>query len=439
MARKDLRMALATRLAVVKTRGPLKRATPKESNLANWDRETLAFAAMNPDHSEPGRALALSALEQRLGKDGAHQAMDQFINALPTPGYLRAADIAENDAVFFGAGRYLRIGLGVAASIATVLFIALFFVIMAVPGWDDAVKQGLITQDERTAYDAMVSGPEKEARLAEFFARPGVEQLLGPAEAATNAAATWAWWAWIAFPLWALATSLRQKPARILLLRKFNNKELGRSIEKMSNANLRPYGHVFTLADKHFKRNPVWSFISSFWASPFTLMVRCITVPIGFVRRFWDRSRDGPILIWNANDFRHFARRFEDRGGLNLEMARTQRKTIMVRTSDAWWQHVVELIMHACDVVVIDMTDVAAGTIWELRKIPAEDVGERVVFTCREDRVDEARTHLRTHGFGEAVDIVQVYDRRGRFKDKVGFRDAMRQAMLRRLSKQAPA
>jgi hypothetical protein len=165
------------------------------------------------------------------------------------------------------------------------------------------------------------------------------------------------------------------------------------------------------------------------------LLVRVFTVPIGFVHRFFDRSRNGPILIWSATDFKNFAKRFEDRWGLNLEVARTQRKAVMVRTSDSWWQHVVELIMHAVDVIVIDLTQVAAGTVWELRKVPAEDVGERVVFTCREDRLEAAREELANHGYGAWVDQIQIYDRNGKFRDHARFRSAMRHAMQRRLAR----
>jgi hypothetical protein len=118
----------------------------------------------------------------------------------------------------------------------------------------------------------------------------------------------------LAFPVWAFVTAWRCKPARILLQR--------------------PYGHVFTLADRHSKRNPIWRFVSQFCASPITMPMRPLAVPVGFVRHFWDRLRDGPTLVWNTNDHRRFTKRFEDRAGLNLEMTHTQRKTIMVRTPD---------------------------------------------------------------------------------------------------------
>lgn len=436
--RHAIRRSLNSRLKSVRTHKVLKADPPSagaEALVAQLSDEDLVFAAQNPDHSEAGRALAFRTLANKMGPEAAELRMEAFVNALPTPGYFTANDIAKNDWIFFGLGRWIRVGLGLLAALATIAFLAYFVYMLTQPAWTDAISQGLLTQTDYDTWQAMTEGADKDAREAELMARPGVAELVGPYEEASDTAAEYVLWAWLIFPVWALVTGMRRKPARVLLLRKFNNKEVGKSLEKLSKRNLRTYGHVFTLADKHFKRNWIYSFLSAFWASPLTLLVRVFTVPIGFVHRFFDRSRNGPILIWNSNDFKHFAKRFEDRWGLNLEVARTQRKAVMVRTSDTWWQHVVELIMHAVDVIVIDLTQVAAGTVWELRKVPAEDVGERVVFTCRDDRLDAARQELTIHGYGAWIDQIQVYDKHGKFHDHARFRSAMRHAMQRRLAR----
>lgn len=436
MSRVLLRQALARRLSDVRTISGLVGQTPKSEVVAKLTDSALAFAAQNPDHSEAGRGLARAELARRVGEAEAQRRMDEFVNGLPTPGFLKAEDVSQNDNVFFGLGRWLRIAAGLAASAATILSIAYFVYVMTQPSLADAVERGLVPKAQYEAYLAMPVGDERTAEEKRLESLPGVAEVVAGENAAVDGAANWVLASWLAFPVWALGTASRRKPARILLLRKFNNRAIGRSIEKMSNANLRPYGHVFTLADKHFKRNWLWSFLSQFWASPLTMMVRFVTVPIGFVRRFWDRSRDGPILVWHARDFRHFARRFEDRPGLNLEMARTQRKAVMVRTSDAWWQHVVEITMHAADVIVIDLTEVSSGTVWELQKAPQEDVVERVVFVVREDRSEQARAELLTHGYAEHVPHLQIYGANGRFVDRASFRAEVRAALTRRLQRQ---
>lgn len=434
MARTHLRRALDQKLRGLRTIPGLRRAQPLAQAADGLDDRALAFAAQNPDHSPAGQAMARAALQARLGATEAQAAMDRVVNDTPTQGFLNAADIANDDRVFFGLGRWLRILAGLAASAATLASIGVFVFLMGQPTLKDAVEMGLVPEAEYQAYMDMPIGEARSAVEARLEALPGVAEVVAGENAAVQSAANWVWASWLSFPLWAFVTASRRKPARVLLLRKFNDRGIGRSLEKMSNRNLRPYGHVFTLADKHFKRNAFLSFVSQFWVGPFTMLMRMVTVPVGMVRRLWDRSRDGPILVWHARDFQNFVRRFEDRGGLNLEMARTQRKAIMVRTSDAWWQHVVEVTMHAVDVIVVDLTEVSAGTVWELQKIPAENVGERVVFTVREDRIDSAKDNLRLHGFPQHVDAVQVYKRNGVFLDAPAFREALRAAMVRRLS-----
>lgn len=471
MLRMALRRELRRRLSHVRVVGELKRPQPRtgraQALLAAMNNDALCFAAQNPEHSQAGRTLAREALVQRVGEDAAARGMEDFVNCLPTPGFLSEHDVAKSDWVFFGLGRWVRITLGFSAVVASILFV---IGIMGSPAEDQAFQQaidaGLVTEAEfQTFKDLTFTAPEfienaerraeLEDRARAIIAPDDPAGVLDPTADAVRLAlraregmdepfryydqyTSWngqtLMWAWLLFPVWAFVTGLRRKPARLLLLRKFNNKEVGKSLEKMSKRNLRPYGHVFTLADKHFKRNWLFAFLSTFWASPFTLLQRVFTVPIGLVRRRFDRSRDGPILIWNTRDFRNFARRFEDRSGLNLEMARTQRKAVMVRTSDDWWKHVIELLMHAVDVIVIDLTEVAGGTVWELRKVLSEDVRERVVLVAREDRLDHAREQLTEHGYGGEVDRVLGYSKGGKFSDTKAFRAQMLEAQRRRLA-----
>jgi hypothetical protein len=201
----------------------------------------------------------------------------------------------------------------------------------------------------------------------------------------------------------------------------------------MSRRSLKRYGHVFTLADKHFRRSVIAPFFSWFSFNPFLLVWRVINIPIAIVTRMTDRSRAGPILVKNARDFRNLARRLVDRYGLNLEMERTQRKAIAVRTSDLWWQHVVLMLMHAADVIVVDVTEVASGTRWELETMLTERVSERVLFIAREDQAEAARTSLREHGFPGRADHIVLYKKSGALLDDRAFRAEMLACMRRRL------
>jgi len=434
----------AERLKAVRTIGALRREDPgagAERALARLDEDALAFAAQNPEHSEAGRAAARAALAARLGEAEADARIQRFIDALPPASFLRAADLAAGDSTFFGAGRWFRRVLGWAANIALIVVLVTMFASPPAEdrGFADAVAAGIMTQAEVDEANRQPSDEERAAdpngqstsvnvkREALRERYPQSAPLFETHRQLSAAGGNAMMWALILFPALTIAIGLRQRPARVLLLRRFNDKAVDAAIAKLSRARLQPYGHVLTLADRYFKRS--WLALAFSWFSfnPFLLAWRLINIPIGIVIRIFDRSRAGPIMIWSARDFRNFVRRLTDRYGLNLEVARTRRNAVMVRTSDAWWQHVVVLLMHASDAIVVDVTEVAAGTAWELETMLHEDVESRIVFIARADERADGEASLAAHGFSGAP--LHTYERNGRPTDPAAFRAAMRAAL----------
>ncbi len=444
-AKAAARAALAARLGEIRTISALKRREPNagaaERALKSLSDAALAFAAQNSDHSEAGQTLARTALAQRVGEAEADRRIEAFIDETPEPGWVEAADIEQNDLLFFGTRRWMMRGVLAAALLSVAIWLGLSW-----DGpdreralWDQAIAQGLVSSQEvDAAYQQPTPNtnePTSQTKLEALQERPGVGPLFEDYNRRQETAGFAGLWSILLFPLYTILLGWRQKPARVLLLRRFNDPQIGKSIESMSKKWLKPYGHVFTLADKHFRRSMIAPFFSWFSFNPFLLVWRVINIPIAFIIRLTDRSRAGPILVRDARDFRNFARRMIDRYGLNLEMERTQRKAIAVRTSDAWWQHVVLLLMHAADVIVVDVTEVASGTEWELQTMLTERVSERVVFIAREDEAADARASLQAHGFGGRAQSLALYKKSGALVDSRAFRAEMRAAMLRKLGR----
>lgn len=439
----NAKAALAAQLAVIVTIPALKRREPNAAAaraLGAMSEAGLAFAAQNSDHSEAGQALARSTLAQRVGEAEADRRIEAFIDETPSPGWIKLRDVERGDGMFFGMRRWFMRAMLLLALASVAIWLGL--------SWDSgereralfdaAAARGLVTVEELAeAYrePASTNEPTVVAKKAVLRARPGMDPLFVDYDRRSATAGSAGLWSMILFPLYTILLGWRLKPARVLLLRRFNDPAIGKSIEKMSRNWLRPYGHVFTLADKHFRRSMIAPFFSWFSFNPFLLIWRVVNIPIAFVTRLTDRSRAGPILVRNARDFRNFARRMVDRYGLNLEMERTQRKAIAVRTGDAWWQHVVLMLMHAADVIVVDVTEVASGTEWELQTMLTERVGERVVFISREDEAEDARASLRAHGFAPRAEALALYKKNGALVDSAAFRAEMRAAMVRKLSR----
>jgi hypothetical protein len=444
-------VAFRARLKSMILLGGLKAVQPGKAameRLSAASMETLAFSAQNPELSEAGRAAAFAALADKIGPEQAHREVESFIDTLHPPGFVRADDVATNDAVFFGFGRWLLQTFGaLALASAIVLTVGVFWAnIERQRGLDEALKLGIITQAEldeanRTAPLAPEGQPQPPTttdKLNALALRPQVRALI-PLFPYIDAAWTQALnWSVFLFPAYSVLLALRQKPARVLLLRRFNDRKIGASVSKFSKRWLTPYGHVYSLADKVMKRNWLGVMFSWFSFNPFLLLWRLLNVPIALLRRLFNRAVAGPIMIWTTRDFRNFAKRMTDLWGPNLEMHRTQRRAILVRTSDDWWKQVVLMLMHGADVIVVDVTEVAAGTAWELETMLAENVAERIVFVARDDKLEEAAASLRGHGFADRADNIIGYRKNGGLKNAKAFREAMRGAMHRRLT-QAPA
>ncbi len=189
--------------------------------------------------------------------------------------------------------------------------------------------------------------------------------------------------------LWVLGGMFRAKPARILLLRKFNNPDIDKLLRTFVKRNLSPMGHVFTLSDRHFQRP--WLDLTPllmYWSPTFWVPI-LVLVPLDLIRgRLNGSSAGGRITIRSSRGFREFGYRIIDRVSCNTQVLTTGRRTLPVHTSDTWWRHVIRFLMESADIIIVDLSDVTEGTEWELDRIVELGLLDRTVFIVREDAQD---------------------------------------------------
>jgi hypothetical protein len=349
---------------------------PAEDATARISDRDLRAAAQNPDHSEAGRAAAEAELRaRRLNADPWRIAV---------PGFIKREDLEKKGArLFFGAGRTVRAWSGW-------IFFLVFAGILIAAAW------------AQTRYYTIGISDDVAGALGIAFLAPLI--------------------------IWFIATALRRKPARILLLRKFNERHVSDPLERMLTQELRPYGHVASLSDKYIKRDTFgWLGTAALSLSnPLAAIWFVIGMPIRFVWRLFDRSAMGPAVVLNARDYRNLAKRLRDRIGLNIQVATTSKEAFLVRTSDAWWQMVVHLLMDSSDALVVDLSQVSSGTEWELDVIREEQTQARCVFVSIWGRAEEAEALLRARGFENTC---FYYAPDGEMQRRPQFRAAMLAAM----------
>ncbi len=417
------------KLRLMRTRAGLRRDPPDAATLARLDAEALNAAAQNPDHSEAGRAASEAALRAQGGAVEAWRVV--------VPGFIEPSDLAKGERLFFGIGRALRKWSGIA--------FFLFFVGLAIAaGFADQTLRSEIDELGARPFvrDCATNGAQSSVLESSKVYPCGMwrssnltPDLVAARRAGLIAEAhdEWAYRYGAAAALtlltplliWFLATALRPKPARVLLLRKFNVRAIGEALEKAISNEMRPYGHICSLSDKHIRRD-TWGWLSTAVLSlsnPLAAAWLIIGAPIRFVVRLFDRSAMGPAVVLNARDYRNLAKRLRNRVGLNLQTALTSKEAFLVRTSDAWWKMVARLLLDSADVIVVDVSQVTAGTAWELETIRAENAAPRCVFISLWGKGEEAQAAMANFGF--AASHCHFYAPDGHMLDRTLFRAAM--------------
>ncbi|HVZ98721.1 MAG TPA: hypothetical protein VG841_00235 [Caulobacterales bacterium] len=411
-------------------------AAEASAALAGLSNVELSAAAENPEHSEAGRAAARARASSRW--------------RLSVPGFIREKDLARGQRLFFGFGRAVRKWSGIAFYLVLcALVAAAFWVQHEVEHLTRDVIEQMIACEYHGQCDGapivgeatVLGSPDRSVpvdrrplreRMSEAQFRAQMERVAGRGwvdnDTIDAIAAPVALVFSVPLVIWFLATAFRRKPARVVLLRKFNVRALSVPLERMMAHELRPFGHVVSLSDKHIRRD-TFGWLSTAILSlsnPLAAAWFVIGAPIRFVVRLFDRSAMGPAVVLDARDYRNLAKRLRDRVGLNLQMAFTSKEAVLVRTSDTWWRMVARLLMDSADVVVMDLSDTGAGSEWELDRLKADGADARCVFVSLWGKAETAEQALRARGFANRL---FAYAPDGEMQQRAAFRAAMLEAM----------
>lgn len=411
-------------LSLYRSHSALCRENPRPEALrslfAVMSDDAVRVAANLPDHSSAGRAAAAAELKQRNASATAPPApsVPSFFGPEQLP---RASDIV------FGAGARMR-------SIVAALSVSGFAIAVGLLVWNYFGAQQLHAQ----ALSAGIS----PSVLATFDGNPAVTDV--PPELATfseaHAIVFRTHLALIACGVWLfswvllkLAEWFRAYPVRVLLLRKFNERRLGVFYKRLLREELQPLGHVVALADKHVRRTMgSWlahqfyvatsSFGGAIWVA--------LTFPVVLVLRLFDRTRWGPAFVTTARDFRLLARRLYDRMELNVEASSVAR-AYLIRTSDAWWKLVADVLLRSADVIVLDLSNVTQGTAWEIETIGRLNLWSRVTCIAHADSVASATNLSDMFSANGATPFPNIfaYNSEGSITDRAAFREHLINAL----------
>lgn len=211
-----------------------------------------------------------------------------------------------------------------------------------------------------------------------------------------------------------MAFSVQDRAQRILLLRPFGEKKMTSTLRRFVRKNLGPAGYTFTLSDRNYKPSFVDSKVFRILSGGFETVFQ---FAVGSI--FANSHRIAAVK--NDKTFFRSCRALTQKFTLSYWSFITSGQAFNIRTTDAFWQLCIQMLMHSCDVVVVDLSRVKAGTAWEINELHERDLRARCMFVVSEDNKAEIGEVLAQHFSRHAPPPVYVYRRNGQLLDKPQF------------------
>ncbi len=227
---------------------------------------------------------------------------------------------------------------------------------------------------------------------------------------------------WLLLVAFGVAFVVQDRKRRILLLRPFGEKKMTSTLRRFVRKNVGPVGYAFTLSDRNYNPSFVDSLLFRILAGGFETLVQ---FAVGAI--FANSHRIGAVK--NDNSFVRLARALTRKFTLSYWSLITSGQAFNIRTTDPYWQLCIQMLMHSCDVVIVDLSRVKAGTAWEIGELHKRDLRARCMFVASEDNQAELGEVLAQYFSEHGAPVVYVYQRNGRLPDKQRFGAELKQRL----------
>ena len=220
---------------------------------------------------------------------------------------------------------------------------------------------------------------------------------------------------WLSSPL-LVGFFFRRRALRILLLRPFGEKRMTRALRRFVPKHLGPHGYVFTLSDRNYKPSLLIGALLMVPIQGFDILVAYLLGPLL-------RNSIRICSVRNERKFRSLQailmRKFRPSAWSFLSGA----QAFNIRATDEWWRSCIALLVHSCDVIVIDLSKVKTGTEWELDELRLRGLHHKCLFVGGEEDLANAGALLGSHFANEDPPFVYLYAKTGRLLDPRSFQE----------------
>ena len=216
-----------------------------------------------------------------------------------------------------------------------------------------------------------------------------------------------------------LVPLLWRNPGRILLLRPFGISETSSSLKRVARKTLSYSGDIFSLEDEFVRHSQGPSLMN--------VLVR-IFLPLAFLASgsfslggLIRVTRADHLMVRNDGEYQTLIADIDKRYMSNVFWRLSFSRIRSIKAADEWWQRCINYLTLWCNIIVVDLTVVKAGTRWELQKIRDDGSGYKSIFIVHEKAYDNGRQHLTQYWPPHESPYIFRYNSRGRLLEEKQF------------------
>ena len=214
----------------------------------------------------------------------------------------------------------------------------------------------------------------------------------------------------------------RQRALRILLLRPFGEKRMTRALKHFVRKNAGRVGNVFTLSDRNYKPNLLITILWRLPAEGFDLVVIFLLGPLlGHSKRIASVKREQKFRKLERHLLRQYSPAYWSFMSGN--------QAFNIRSSDPWWQMCIHMLMHSCEIIIVDLSKVKEGTAWELSQLHSKNIMDKCIFVVGENNMSDVQPVLEKFFPDGDWPTVHVYSNSGKPADGPAYDERFSQIM----------
>lgn len=210
---------------------------------------------------------------------------------------------------------------------------------------------------------------------------------------------------------------------RILLLRPFGERQMTTPLKSFVVKYLGHFGYVYTLSDTNYKPNTlltVLALLPVYGIEIFILILGPLLCPSMRIATVTKESR--------FLSFSQFLQRRYTQSFLSFVMGG---QAFNIRSTDSWWKLCILTLMHSNETIVIDISKVKEGTVWEINALKERDLLSKCIFVISEKQLNHKDVILKRFFSEDSKPEVFIYKNNGTLNNEGFFQTALKEIFTR--------